>query len=253
MNSMCKKSCGYILGHIHLFQPSNWIFVQAAKAFPVDYVLMALLVLFFFGASISGIATVGIRFLWVRVFQIRKGRTPPQALLVTTVMLALIMLAINYAIVSMVAPQYATYGTQTFCSKEPVSGKKPNCAGQPDMVLTCSEALAFKHAKDVCTPSVMSTFINRIALTWPFFGAVIYWAQFVFILVFLITLGTAMFRTPKLNLAELDEDAEVDEEEGLLASTGRRFNATWSDITGRTRSKSYGTQGQTNGAGSSGG
>ena len=31
----------------------------------------------------------------------------------------------------------------------------------------------------------------------------------------------------------MDEDAEEDEEEGLLASTGRRFGATWQDITGR--------------------
>jgi len=36
-------------------------------------------------------------------------------------------------------------------------------------------------------------------------------------------------------LSALDEDAEVDEEEGLLASTGRRFNATIGDITGRIR------------------
>jgi len=46
---------------------------------------------------------------------------------------------------------------------------------------------------------------------------------------------TALFRTPKLDLAELDEDAEAEEEEGLLASTGRRFGATWQDITGRAR------------------
>lgn len=32
---------------------------------------------------------------------------------------------------------------------------------------------------------------------------------------------------------QLDQDAEEDEEEGLLASTGRRFGATWQDITGR--------------------
>ena len=31
----------------------------------------------------------------------------------------------------------------------------------------------------------------------------------------------------------MDQDAEEDEEEGLLASTGRRFGATWQDITGR--------------------
>jgi len=30
----------------------------------------------------------------------------------------------------------------------------------------------------------------------------------------------------------LDADLEDEEEEGLLASTGRRFNAAWSDVTG---------------------
>ena len=36
---------------------------------------------------------------------------------------------------------------------------------------------------------------------------------------------------------QLDQDAEEDEEEGLLASTGRRFGATWQDITGRVKGK----------------
>ena len=33
----------------------------------------------------------------------------------------------------------------------------------------------------------------------------------------------------------MDQDVEEDEEEGLLASTGRRFGATWQDITGRVK------------------
>jgi LMBR1 domain-containing protein 1 len=36
---------------------------------------------------------------------------------------------------------------------------------------------------------------------------------------------------------DLDQDAEEDEEEGLLASTGRRFGATWQDIMGRANKK----------------
>lgn len=32
---------------------------------------------------------------------------------------------------------------------------------------------------------------------------------------------------------QIDEDAEEAEEEGLLASTGRRFGATWEDVRGR--------------------
>ena len=34
---------------------------------------------------------------------------------------------------------------------------------------------------------------------------------------------------------QYDQDAEEAEEEGLLASTGRRFGATWQDITGRVK------------------
>jgi LMBR1 domain-containing protein 1 len=236
-NSVCKQKCGYILGQIHVFQPMNWIFVKSAKAFPVDYILMALLVLFFFSSSISGIATVGIRFLWVRIFQIRKGRTAPQALLIATVMLGLIILATNYGIAMLVAPQYSIYGTQTFCTNEPAHpGEQPDCRKHSDMIHACSEALKYEHAKDVCTPSVMSTFLNRITITWPFFGLIDFWAQFAFLAVFLVVFVTALFRTPKLNLSQIDEEAEADEEESLLASTGRRFGATWQDVRGKVSS-----------------
>lgn len=233
-NSICKQHCGYILGHLNVFQPINWVFVKSAEVFPVDYILMALLILLLFSASVTGVATVGIRFLWVRIFQIRKGRTAPQALLIATVMLALMILAINYSIVMMVAPQYSIYGTQTFCTNDPTSRHaQPDCSKHKDLIVACSEKLEYSAAKDICTPTVMSTFLNRITLTWPFFGAVDFWAQFAFLTVFLIIFVTALFRTPRLNLAAIDEDAEVDEEEGLLASTGRRFGATWQDIRGR--------------------
>ncbi|KAM0441286.1 hypothetical protein ACHAPT_000595 [Fusarium lateritium] len=234
-NSICKQKCGYILGQIHVFQPINFIFVKAAKAFPVDYILMALLVLFFFSSSISGVATVGIRFLWVRIFQIRKGRTAPQALLIATVMLALIILASNYGIAMMVAPQYSIYGTQTICTSEPAHpGAQPDCRDHKDLIRPCSEALKLGHAKDVCTPSIMSTFLNRITITWPFFGLVDFWAQFAFLAVFLVVFVTAIFRTPRVNLSQIDEEAEADEEESLLATTGRRFGATWQDVRGKT-------------------
>ncbi|ROV99406.1 hypothetical protein VSDG_03914 [Cytospora chrysosperma] len=238
-NSICKSHCGYILGHINVFQPINWIFIKAAKAFPVDYVLMALLILFFFTSSISGIATVGIRFLWIRIFQIKQGRTMPQALLIATVMMALMILAINYSIFALVAPQYSTYGTQVYCDNPPRHpGDQPDCTGHRELIKSCTEIEDSQAAKAVCTPTVMSTFLNRVTLNWPVFGAVDFWAQFAFLGVFLIVFITSLFRAPKLDVAEIDEEAEADEEEGLLASTGRRFGATWQDITGRAKGRS---------------
>ena len=50
--------------------------------------------------------------------------------------------------------------------------------------------------------------------------------------IYLIVFILSLIRTPKLDERQLDEDAEEAEEEGLLASTGRRFNAAWQDVTG---------------------
>ena len=197
---------------------------------------MALLVLFLFSSSVAGIASIGIRFLWVKLFEIRKGHTSPQALLVATVMLTLIMLAINYSIAMIIAPQYAIYGAQTFCSnptRHP--DDQPDCSKHPELIQPCSELSSEIGSKNVCTPSVVSTFLNRVTVNFPFFGALAFWAQFAFLGVFLTVFLTSLFRTPKLNLSEIDEDAEADEEEGLLASTGRRFGATWQDIRGKTK------------------
>ena len=207
---------------------------------------MALLVLFFFSSSVTGIASIGIRFLWIKLFEIRKGHTAPQALLIATVMLTLIMLAINYSIVMIVAPQYAIYGAQTFCSNPTkLPDDQPDCSKHPELVKPCSELSTEYASKNVCTPSVVSTFLNRVTVNFPVFGALAFWAQFAFLGVFLIVFVTSLFRTPKLNLSELDADAEADEEEGLLASTSRRFGATWQDIRGKTKKPAnYGAAGR---------
>ncbi|KAK2784735.1 hypothetical protein FQN53_008291 [Emmonsiellopsis sp. PD_33] len=246
-NSVCKQHCGYILGKINIFNPVNWAFVESAKVFPVDYVLFVLLVLLFFCSSVVGVATIGIRFLWVKIFQIRKGHTSPQALLIATVLLTLITLALNYSISMVVAPQYATYGPQTFCDHPPkYPGGQPDCTGLEPLIKPCSELADNPSAKAVCTPTVVSTFLNRITLNFPFFGIVDFWAQFFFLGFSLIVFLLTIFRTPKLDEQQIDEDAEEAEEEGLLGTTGRRFGATWEDITGRARraTGSYGTGGQ---------
>jgi LMBR1 domain-containing protein 1 len=181
-NSICKASCGYVLGHINIFQPVNWLFVYSAKVFPVDYIIFLLLVFLMFCSSVVGIATVGIRFLWVMIFKIRKGHTSPQALLMATVMLTLMVLAINYSVAMMIAPQYAIFGPQTYCDRQARHpGEQPDCTHHRSAIRHCTELADNPSAKDVCTPSVASTFINRITFNFPFFGVVDFWAQFAFL------------------------------------------------------------------------
>ncbi|TKA79940.1 putative lysosomal cobalamin transporter [Cryomyces minteri] len=252
-NSVCKTGCGYLLGHVNIFQPLNWVFVTSSKIFPIDYVLFLLLVLFLFSSSVVGIATVGIRFLWIKLFGIRKGHTSPQALLMATVMLTLIVLAMNYSMAMMIAPQYATFGPQTYCDRPSRhGGEQPDCSNHKSAIRRCTELADNPIAKEVCTPSVASTFINRITVNFPFFGVVLFWAQFVFLGVYLIVFITTLFRVPQLDTDQLDADLEEEEEEGLLASTGRRFGATWQDITGKPKPRKPG-YGATDVGGSTGG
>ena len=65
--------------------------------------------------------------------------------------------------------------------------------------------------------------------------AVDFYAQFAFLGIFIIVFVVTLFRVPKLDEEQLDDDLREEEEEGLLASTGRRFGATWQDITGRAK------------------
>jgi len=148
----------------------------------------------------------------------------------------------------MVAPQYATFGPQTFCDRPFHNGdQQPDCSNHRNAIRACREnARNEEVARMVCTPSVVSTFLNRTTINFPFFGVIDFWAQFAFLGIFMIVFIVMLFRTPHLDEEQLDEDLQEEEEEGLLASTGRRFNATWQDITGRAtgvKRTGYGTAG----------
>ncbi|KAL4940502.1 putative lysosomal cobalamin transporter [Aspergillus oleicola] len=230
-NSICKRHCGYILGNINIFNPVNQIFVQSAKVFPIDYAIFTMLVLLLFFGSVVGIATVGIRILWINIFQVRKGHTSPQALLLMTGMLILAILALNYSISMIVAPQYAIFGPQKFCDRE--SGVL-DCSETRHLIKPCSEAIDNDAAKQVCTPSVASTFLNRVTIRFPFFGVIFFWAQFAFLGIHLLALVISLIRSPKVDERQLDEDTEDAEEEALLARSSRDADARWQNAIGRT-------------------
>jgi LMBR1 domain-containing protein 1 len=181
-HSACGARCGYVLGATRLFQPLNALLLLSSRVFPLDYVLLLLLVAHLFAASVAGLGVVGIRALWVTVFRVRRGRTSPQALLLATVLLALVGLAIDYAVVTMVAPRYAMFGPQAYCDREPRHpGEQPDCSTHRSAIRPCSERATNKVARDVCAPSVASTFVNRVTVNFPFFGVVDFWAQFAFL------------------------------------------------------------------------
>ncbi|KAL4902492.1 hypothetical protein BDW74DRAFT_157882 [Aspergillus multicolor] len=215
-----------LYGGGNIFNPINQILVQSAKVFPIDYVIFTMLALLFFSGTVAGIATIGIRFLWISIFQVRKGHTSPQAFLFMTTLLMLGILALNYSMSMIVAPQYATFGPQTFCSTS-------DCTETKHLVQPCSKAVDNDAARRVCTPSVASTVLNRVTIHFPLFGAILFWGQFVFLGIHLLALLISLLRSPNLDERQLDEDAEEAEEEALLASSRRNTNTRWQNVIGR--------------------
>ena len=113
-NTFCT-SCGFLIDHQRIFNPINTVLVRTSRFFPVDLIFFGLVVLWFFLASASGIVRIGVRIVWVKLFEIRKSSTAPQGLLFTAFLLMLGLLAMQYS-VTVLAPQYSAFGNQQFCN-----------------------------------------------------------------------------------------------------------------------------------------
>lgn len=119
-----------------LINPVDKAMNEFQKAFPVDYVLMTLIIYYFLMATMAGVRQLGVRFCGMKVFNIRRQRTPPQALLFMCTIVMFTMLFINVVLLTL-APQYMTYGNQRYPTIDPyVPAKK----GDP---ATCHHVQAF--------------------------------------------------------------------------------------------------------------
>ncbi|KAI8091113.1 uncharacterized protein B0P05DRAFT_455379, partial [Gilbertella persicaria] len=135
--SLCGSQCGYVINHPNLFNPINYIFVKLSKVFLLDYVFMVSLILYFFLATMTGIIEIGIRFLWITLYRIKKGSTAPQGLLVSAVLLTLSLLALNYTMTTTVAPGYAHFGSQVYCNHTTLTGQR-DCTEHNEFIVHCN-------------------------------------------------------------------------------------------------------------------
>ena len=67
MNSKCGFSCGYILESNTFYNPIDSLLVSVSKVFPLDLLMIGLILLYVFVTCIYGIVKLGIRFLWFNV------------------------------------------------------------------------------------------------------------------------------------------------------------------------------------------
>jgi LMBR1 domain-containing protein 1 len=209
--SVCGRKCGYIISHPKLFNPINFIFVHLQKLFPLDYIFMVAIIIYFFLATMTGIIQIGVRFLWVTLYRIKRGSTAPQGLLFSAILLTFGLLALNYSITSVVAPGYAHFGSQVYCNH--TDGGRRDCTYEVDKIVPCD----IYGPTEICTPTVSSTLIDRITLNTPMFGLIFYYSQWLFLISFILGFLIALFKSPSNNIEPESIDAlDAEEEAGLL-------------------------------------
>eukprot|EP00003_Mantamonas_plastica_P025395 TRINITY_DN497_c1_g2_i1.p1 TRINITY_DN497_c1_g2~~TRINITY_DN497_c1_g2_i1.p1 ORF type:complete len:434 (+),score=132.02 TRINITY_DN497_c1_g2_i1:518-1819(+) len=178
----CGSACGFITVH-PTFNPFDKMLVALSHAFPMDYICLMLTISYVFFATLHGIKRVGIRFLWLKLFKLRPGQSVPQALMFTAEILMFVVLTLGVILLTL-APQYATFGTQTYV----LDGKVVECT--------------LSAPSSECHITQLALFVNRISLrmsTFPFLYFILSW---LIIAVFLIGCAVATFKGKVSNLED---------------------------------------------------
>lgn len=196
LHSLGPKS-GYVLPKRTFPNPIDMMLLYAQQVFPLDLVIYGIILTYFFWTSMGGIKKIGIWFFCIRLYRIRPKRTKPQALLFMCGLMICMITAINTMLYTL-APDYLSYGYQTYI---PANGTEP---------VQCNT-----QAGDECVMTVavklMSKFLYRV---W-FFGACFYWATWVFIGMFLLSVLVFLCRRRRSSIdgrVEASDTEDSDEE-----------------------------------------
>eukprot|EP01116_Phalansterium_solitarium_P001295 TRINITY_DN11090_c0_g1_i2.p1 TRINITY_DN11090_c0_g1~~TRINITY_DN11090_c0_g1_i2.p1 ORF type:complete len:534 (-),score=117.95 TRINITY_DN11090_c0_g1_i2:208-1767(-) len=193
--NFCGAACGYVLAIPELVNPLDYILTVVSPYFPTDYVLLALIVIYVFFATLSGVTNIGVRFLWILMYKVRSGRTPAQGLLLTSIILMFSTLALNMEITT-IAPQYATWGSQHYY----------------DHTKNATVPCSIDAPAGNCTMTQIGTFVTSISVRTSFFAIIYYYATWVFLVAVIIGGIVAMCKARSSNVEANESDEDEDED-----------------------------------------
>ncbi|XP_075926074.1 lysosomal cobalamin transport escort protein LMBD1 isoform X3 [Petromyzon marinus] len=195
-------STGFLLLNVTLPNPINLALVYLQPVFPLDYILMAIITMYFVVTSMAGIRNMGIWFFWMKLYNIRTGRTRPQALLFLCLILMLIVMHVNYVIYSL-APDYVMYGNQKYLANKTTLDPSTKVGNTTWILMPCDA----KAPIDDCTVTRMYLFLHKF---W-FFSSVYYIGNWAFMVVFVLGTVVSCFRGRRSSV-DADTDAYLSED-----------------------------------------
>ncbi|KAL7754083.1 hypothetical protein RI367_000063 [Sorochytrium milnesiophthora] len=219
-------NCPLLTMPIHVpYNPLNGLLIALANYYPLDHILLSLVIVYLLFATIHGVTRIGIRFLWVHMYKIKARRTRPQGLLLVSVMCMGALLAIAWEVGAVVGSQYATWGSQTYCNYTvtDTDGKlRRDCHDQPALVLPCDISAPI----DICASSALSSILTQMAIFTPIFPTIFYYTQFVILVVAALSLLYAVFskrqgRADHIGVDDDDDDLDIDRHQARPAAASR--------------------------------
>ncbi|KAI3363123.1 hypothetical protein L3Q82_011772 [Scortum barcoo] len=193
-------SSGFIIFGTNLTNPLNELLLALQPVFPLDYILITVITMYFVVTSMAGIRNMGIWFFWIRLYKIRPKRTRPQALLFLCMILLLIVLHTSYMIYSL-APQYVMYGSQKYLVQSQMPSAGPTSGNATFGTTRICDADA---PEDQCIVTRSYLFLHKF---W-FFSTIYYFGNWAFIGAFLIGLVVSCCRGKK---SVIEGEVEADD------------------------------------------
>ncbi|XP_027784136.2 lysosomal cobalamin transport escort protein LMBD1 [Marmota flaviventris] len=200
---------GFIIFGANLSNPLNMLLPLLQTVFPLDYILITIIIMYFIFTSMAGIRNIGIWFFWIRLYKIRRGRTRPQALLFLCMILLLIVLHTSYMIYSL-APQYVMYGSQNYLIESNVTSNDT----KGNTTISVPKRCDADAPEDQCTVTRTYLFLHKF---W-FFSAAYYFGNWAFLGVFLIGLIVSCCKGKKSVIEGVDEDSDISDDEPSVYS-----------------------------------
>eukprot|EP00742_Colponemidia_sp_Colp-10_P004484 GILJ01004787.1.p1 GENE.GILJ01004787.1~~GILJ01004787.1.p1 ORF type:complete len:537 (-),score=77.19 GILJ01004787.1:248-1813(-) len=202
MNSTCGIKCGYAIVKTSIFNPIDQLFLAMSKAFPLDIIGLGGMCLFICLSTLSAVTWIGVRFLWIKLYTIRRGASMPQALLLAATVMVYIVFVLTFQVVA-IAPQYATFGTQVYKDK---TGALQSC--------TLDQTVSGDSlAQGTCVMSQVATFVNRIQGNTQAFGIIFFFSNWVFLALYAIWFTLSVFKNR--SFLSRKSGLELDDVEGF--------------------------------------
>lgn len=163
---------GYILLKPQTYNPLEYLYEKIESMILIGSMPLLLTTSYLVIATISGMRNLGLWFLVARVYNIKVGRTTPQALLFFCVSLMLAALSLNFFLFS-ITTQYVTYGNQYT--------RQANGTATPCTLESYSN-------DSNCIPTRSSILIMSIISEYWYLGAAMYWWNWIFVVVSIVSL-----------------------------------------------------------------